>query len=144
MNYQQKWQFEYEKNGERKVCYPQSKEQIEKNKETCRKNGYKVLSVKKLYVFNTYKNQHNFELIHNICFNAMHDMEMGDVEWNEQEYERLESLKDRAEKYFCAGLPVAWVTWETWQDMKELSEMAIIHRQNACIANGRPDLVTYC
>lgn len=146
---EEKWELRYEVptaegNWNEKVIYNKTKEKFEENKKKCKEYGYRIVSAKKLYPFNTYKNQHNFSLINDICFNRMHDMEMGEIEWDEEEYDRLESLKRRSEEYFCAGLPVAWVPWETWQDMKELSEMAILHRQEACIANGRPDLVTYC
>ena len=138
--------YEFTKNGERitKTIYPKSKEKMNECKEKCKTYGYKVISVKKLYPFNTYANQHNFSLINDIVFCELHDIDMGDKKVSKEEYDRLESLKERSEKYFLKELPVAWVTWEEWKDMKEIAEMAIIHRQNACIENGRPDLVTYC
>lgn len=141
---EQRWEQKFEINGTVKTYYPRSEEQMKKNLQIAKDKGYKKISSQKLYPFNTYKNQHNFSLINDICFIRMHDMQDGEIEWDQEEYDRLESLRERSEKYFCAGLPVAWVPWETWKDMKELSEMAIIHRQNACIENGRPDLVTYC
>lgn len=127
-----------------KVCYPRSEEQKQKNLETAKRCGYRVISVKKMYPFNTYRNQHNFELIHNICRNRMWDMEHGEVPYDNEEYIRLQDLAQKAERLFCAELPVAWFTWDDWKDAKELSEMAIIHRQNACIEAGRFDLVQYC
>ena len=127
-----------------KVCHPRSEEQKQKNIDTCKRVGYKIVSVEKMYPFNTYKNQHNFELIANICFNRMHDMEIGDVAYDNDEYIRLEDMKRKAEKFFCAELPIAWFTWDDWKEAKELSEMAILHRQDACIEAGRPDLVPYC
>lgn len=145
MTKEQRWQFVYtNKIGEEKVVIPRSKEQVDRNREVCKKYGFKVVSVKKLYPFSTYKNQHNFELINNICFNTMHDMIDGEIPYDEKEFDRLESLQERAERYFCKELPVAWVTWEEHQDMTELANMAIMHRQDACIANGRPDLVAHC
>ena len=148
-NKTEKWAFRYaltSANGNEveKVCYPQSKEQIEKNKEACKKHGYRFISCTKLYPFNTYKNQHNFELINNICSNRMYDMDMGEVKYDEAEYNRLESLKEKAETLRCLPLPTAWIPWDLWKDAKELSEMAILHRQNACIEAGRYDLVQYC
>ena len=143
------WEFRYRlttANGREleKVCYPTSKEQIEKNKEACRRAGYEFVSCKKLYPFNTYKNQHNFELIYNICRNRMCDMEYGEIPYDNDEYNRLEELRQKAEHLFLAPLPTAWLTWDDWKDAKELSEMAILHRQNACIEAGRYDLVAYC
>ena len=110
-----------------------------------REHGYQLISRKKLYPFNCYKNQHNFELINNICRNRLYDMESGEIPMDDAEYDRLENMAERAEKYFCMGCdPMTYVPYEVWKDMRELSEMAILHRQDACIANGRPDLVTYC
>lgn len=144
MKREEKYRFTYEINGETKVCYPRSKEKANESKQKCKERGYKVVKVEKLYPFNTYANQHNFSLINDIVFCELHDIDMGDKKVSKEEYDRLESLKERSEKYFLKELPVAWVTWEEWKDMKEIAEMAIIHRQNACIENGRPDLVTYC
>ena len=140
----EKWQFKYEKNGEVKICYPQSKEQIEKNRAICKKNGYKVISVKKLYPFSTMKNQHNFDLIHNIVMNELYDIWHGNKSVPDEEYERLEKARDRSEYFFCLPLPIAWLTWDEWEEANEMAASAIVHRQEACIANGRPDLVTYC
>lgn len=142
---EQKWQFVYINGvGEEKVVFPKSKEQVDLNRRICKERGLKVVSVKKLYPFSTAKNQHNFELINNICYNAMWDMDHDEAPYNAEEYERLGNLRERAERYFLKPLPIAWVTWEEHQDMAELANMAIMHRQDACIANGRPELVPHC
>jgi len=132
------------KDGQTKKCYPRSKEKKDEQLKHCKEKGIKVLSCKKLYPFSTMKNQHNFQLINDICFNRMHDMEMGEIEYNEAEYDRLWDMKEKAEKYFCLELPVAWLPYEDLKEAKELSQMAILHRQNACIEAGRPELVAYC
>ena len=134
----------YTKDGYEKVCYPKSKEARDRNLQYCKDHRIEVISCRKLYPFNTMKNQHNFDLICNICFNTMHDMDHGEVPYDADEYARLEALKEDAERFFCLDLPVAWLPWEDWKRAKELSDMAILHRQDACIAAGRPDLVTYC
>ena len=144
-----RFEFRYEvptKSGdwEQKVCYPKSVEKKEENIRKCKELGYKIISCKKLYPFNTYANQHNFELIRNICFNEMDDMTIGEKKFDQAEYDRLEKLKDKADRFFCLDLPTAWLPYEDWKDAKELATMAILHRQDACIANGRPDLVAYC
>lgn len=133
-----------EGNWTEKVIYNHSKEKAYANKAKCKELGYKVISCKKLYPFSTMKNQHNFELIHNIVMCDLYDIWNGEKSVSDAEYARLEELKEKSEKFFCLPLPVAWLTWEDWKEAKELSETAIIHRQNACIENGRPDLVTYC
>lgn len=131
-------------NGTIKTCYPRSEEKKNENIEFCRKNNIKVISCKKLYPFSTEKNQHNFELISNICYNTMYDMDMGHIPMDEKEYERLEVMREKAGKFFGLELPVAWLPYEEWKEAKELSVMAVLHRQETCIANGRYDLVQYC
>lgn len=132
------------KDGYEKVCYPKSEESKDRNLAYCREKGIKVISCKKLYPFSTMKNQHNFDLIHSICYNRMHDMQSGEAPWDDEEYTRLEQMKEDAERFFSLDLPVAWLPWEDWKKANELAQNAIVHRQEACIANGRPDLVTYC
>ena len=118
--------------GETKVCYPRSTETKDVNLRICKEHGYKVVSCKKLYPFNTYRNQHNFELIANICYNTMWDMNNGEIPYNEAEYDRLYETRTKAEKYFCYDLPVAWVPWEEYKEMKELAAAAVCHRDAAC------------
>lgn len=130
--------------GKAKVCYPRSEEKKNANLALCREKGIRVVSCKKLYPFSMEKNQHNFELIRNICFCAMHDMDSGEKRYDAAEYARLAELAEKAERFFCLPLPIAWIPWETYREAKELAQMAILHRQNACIEAGRPDLVTYC
>ena len=146
MKYQNKWRFEYEtKSGEKKVCYPQSKEKVEENKRVCRERGFRVVSVRKMYIFNTERNQHNFMLIANECANALYDDAVnGFRNLSESERETLENRKSRADYFFELPLPIAYLTWEEWQEANEMAMMAVLHRQEACIRNGRPDLVQYC
>lgn len=148
MKREQVWEMRYivTKDGEQveRVCHPRSEEQRDSNMRKAKELGYKVVSCKKLYPFSTQKNQHNFALVGNICSNRMYDIAMGEQEQYEREYEKLEGMKEKADKFFCYPLPVAWVTWEDLCEMKELSSMAILHRQESCIRAGRPELVTYC
>jgi hypothetical protein len=131
-------------NWSEKVAHYNSKEKAQANRAKAQELGYKVISLKKLYPFSTMKNQHNFELIHNICMNTMYDMDAGEIPYDNEEYNRLWDMKEKSEEFFCLPLPVAWLPWEKHQEAKKLANMAIMHRQDACIANGRPDLVTYC
>lgn len=130
--------------GEERYARLRGEEKKQEALDRCKKSGFKVISCQKLYPFSTMKNQHNFDLIANICLNRLFDMDAGDVPYDEAEYDRLRELRDKAIKFFCLDLPVAWLPYEEWKDAKELSMMAILHRQECCIANGRPDLVTYC
>ena len=141
---EQMWEQQFEIDGEVKTYYPRSEEVMKKNLEIANDKGYKKILSRKLYPFNTMKNQHNFALIANICFNRMYDMNAGDIEYNEEEYKKLEAMKEKADRFFCLDLPVAWLPWNEWEDATALSEMAIVHRQYTCIENDRPDLVKYC
>ena len=145
---EQKWELVYgvkTADGEViKRCYPNSEEKRAKNLAICKERGYRVVSCKKLYPFSTEKNQHNFMLIKNICFNRTHEMLSGEIPYNEAEYDRLSALEEKANEYFDLPLPVAWLTWDRWQEARELASMAIEHRMNVCVENGRADLVQYC
>ena len=121
-----------------------SKEKKDEILAEAKAKGIKVNKCVKLYPFSTEKNQHNFELIRNICFNRMHDMESGEIPWDGQEYDRLEELREKAGEYWCLPLPLAWLPYNELKEARELAQMAIIHRQNACIEAGRPDLIAYC
>ena len=131
------------KDGTEKVCYPKSKAGKDEQLRIARDRGIKVISCKKLYPFNTEKNQHNFMLVANICANRIWAMDTGRIEFDGAVVDRLEALKEKADKYFGYPLPVAWVTWEDHQEMKELAVMAVEHRANTCIENGREDLLRY-
>lgn len=146
---EQRWEIRYEvlKNGEwvEKVCYPRTEEKRDENLEILKGAKYRLVSCKKMYPFDMLNNQHNFELISNICYNRMRDMENGEIPFDDAEYERMEALKSKAERLFCMmNAPVTWLVGEDYRDAKELSMMAINHRMQACIENGRPDLVKYC
>lgn len=125
---EERYEFTYTINGETKRCYPQSREQVDKNRATCRERGYKVLSVKKMYPFSTERNQHNFELIRNICLNTMNDMALGDIPWDDAEFEKCEAMVDKCDQYFCLPLPIAWLTYDKWAEAKEIAVAAVIHR----------------
>lgn len=141
---EQRYKFEYEVNGQKKICYPKNKEQKDKNLQTCKEKGYKVIKVTKLYPFSTNKNQHNFDLVNNRCFNIMHDMEVGTIPFDKAEYNRLAELREKAQNYFCLELPVAWVDWNTLKECKEIAQIAIDFRINTCIEKNRLDLIQYC
>ena len=146
---QSKWEFRYIviKSGEQteKVCYPTSKEQIAKNKDACRNRGYKFLSCKKLYPVSFEKHGHDLELVKNRCYILMCEMERGDAPYNEEEYDRLEKLRDRAEELLekCYDR-VSWLVWEDVRDFNRISELAIQYRMDKCIERGRYDLLQYC
>lgn len=142
---EERYEFTYRNTkGDVKKCYPRSKEKVNENRQIAKENGYEVIGIKKLYPFSTMKNQHNFDLIHTLCMNDLYDIWNGDLKVSDEEYGRIENLKELSEKYFSLPLPIAWLTWEEWKEANELAQTAIIHRQEACIAKGRPDLVTYC
>ena len=141
---EERFEMIYEAKGERRSCYPRSLEQKDKNIEKCRELGYKVLSCKKLYPFNTAANQHNFMLVSNVAFNRIRDMENGEVQWNDAEIERLEDLKRKADECFEWPLPTAWRPWNEIQEAKQLVVLAVEHRVNANIAAGNTAWLQYC
>lgn len=134
----------YEKDGETAYRDVIGKEKRDERKAQLKEKGYKIVSCRKLYPFSSEKNQHNFELIRNVCMNRIYDMDSGDIPYDGEELERLYQIKEKADKYWCLPLPVAWLPWEEYQEAKELCAGAVEHRANACIEAGRPDLVQYC
>lgn len=141
----EKWLVKFEDpTGEVKSFYVSSKQVIESHKKYYSAHGFKFLSVTKLYPFSTQKNQHNFELIFNVCSNQLHDNRMGEVKLSEEEVKELCSLRKKADEFRSLALPVAWLPWETWKQAKEVSEMARAHRINACIAAGNTKYLQYC
>ena len=56
----------------------------------------------------------------------------------------LEQRRDRAGYFAALLLPTAWLPYDEWAEAKEMYTAAIIHLGNACIENGRTDLVQYC
>lgn len=143
-NNELRYKFEYEVNGEVKVCYPKSEEAKENNIKVCKEKGYKVINITKLYPFSTSKNQHNFMLIKNRCYNTMYDMDIGIIPYNKREYDKLYDLAEKADKFFCLELPVAWLDGKTFREAKRVANMAISYRIDTCIKNNRYDLIQYC
>lgn len=147
---EQRWELKYAvRKGdgwENRVCYPHSQEKVDENKAKIEASeNLRLVSCKKMYPFDMWNNQHNFVLISNICYNRMHDMESGEIPFDSDEYDRLSALKDRAD-YLTALMyaPITWMVWDDLKDARELAQMAINHRVQACIENGRADLVRYC
>lgn len=131
-------------NGTKKFYYPRSSEQREKNIAVAKERGYKIVENVKLYPFNTYANQHNFEFVRNRCFCRIYDMQEGVIPYNEEEMDRLESMKETADKLFLLPLPVAWVDGKTLGECRELSTMAINWRIDTCERTGRFEDIKYC
>ena len=151
MKKEQRWELRYkrrEPDGSvtERVCYPKSEACRDDSLEIIKESGgkYVLVSCKKLYPFNMERNQHNFSLICDLCHNRMHDMDVGEIPYDEEDYDRLMTMRDKAERFFCWMSPIAWLTWDDWKDAKELSESAILHRQEKCIEAGRPDLIQFC
>lgn len=148
---EQRWELRYtrkESDGSisKRVCYPKSEMCKDDSLEVIREsNGkYTLLSLKKLYPFNMAANQHNFSFVSDICHNRMHDMEVGEIPWDDEEYDRLQERRDKAERFFCWMEPIGWLPWEDWKDAKEIAESAVFIRQERCIEAGRPELVPFC
>lgn len=114
-----------------------SKEKLNHNLDLIKKYGYRLDKYRKLYPFNMEKNQHNFELIHNIAMNELYDIWNGLKKVSDEEYARLEEAKEKSEKFFCAELPIAWIPWDEYEQMKEMATAAEIHRDAANARAGR-------
>lgn len=142
---EQRWEMRYRlEDGTEKHCYPRSEEQRQKNLDYCKEHGIEVISCRKLYPFSIEKNAHNILLIHNKAYIKMRDMENDEVEWDENEYNRLEYIFDRTGHLLSYHEQLAWMPWEDYKDAKEYSALAVELRVNTCIEKGRYDLIQYC
>jgi hypothetical protein len=145
---EERWVFKYTYtvNGKREVhyCYPTTKQSIEHNRKYCEERGWEVVYVKKVYPFSTEKNQHNFDLISNVCSNRMHDMDMGDIPMDKEAYDKMYELRKKAQRYFGLPLPVAWLTWDDLKEAKEIVAMAHEHRYAANLEAGNLDWLHLC
>lgn len=147
-----RWRQTFVVDGERRSYYPRSQESLDRNLEIAKKRGWQVLErCTKLYPYNIENNQHNFELIMNLCANRMSEMESGEIEFDQAEYDKLERTREDAEECWDIAYMrsrenpnIAWIDGKLLGKAKELAMAAIEHRANACIRNGRPDLVMYC
>ena len=148
---EQRWELKYEVQNNKgewieKVCYPRSEEKKNANLDALKSRAtMRLVSCKKMYPFDMWNNQHNFELISNICYNRMHDMESGEIPFDAKEYSRMEILKEKADRLFTMMTgPITWLVWDDLKDAKDIAFRAQNHRIQACIENGRPDLVKFC
>lgn len=152
---EQRWELKYavlKPDGEAvKRCVFKSEAQKNNEISVCKERGYRVISCKKLYPFNVERNAHNFELVYNVCRNRTDDMLMGNVRYDEAEYNRLTALGNRADRCRYWALSrrtsydeIIWLPWDEWKECKEISDIAVLHRQNKCIEAGRLDLLQYC
>lgn len=133
---------EFKRNGE--ACHKYlvgefTKEQLAAWAE---RNDAAVTKALKCYPINMQQNQHNFELISNICANEMCDMDDGVIPYNAEEYAMLQKAKADAERFFCSygmfNSPISWFVWDDWKRAKELMTWAVNHRMDACERAGIP------
>ena len=55
---------------------------------------YHGKKVKFYPAYNTERHSHDIEFRYNRCRNVMSDMEMGEIKWNDDVYDKLEKLSD--------------------------------------------------
>jgi hypothetical protein len=129
--------------GKNKSIVVTGKDKAEKYATAYKEKGYKVTTTK-LYPFSTNKNQHNFMLVKNRCYNTMYDMDTGNIPYDKAEYNKLYELSQKADEFFGLPLPIAWLDWKTVREAKKIAQMAVDYRMETCIKNGRYDLLQYC
>ena len=135
------YRVEYTINGEQVERYIRGDERKDKVVEQAKQLGI-VHKVQKCYPINMERNQHNFELISNICANEQFDMIDGKVPYDEKQYDMLEQTRKDAERFFCAygqfNSEISWFIWDDRKRAKELMAWAENHRMNACEKAGIP------
>lgn len=130
------------RDGKEKKCYPIGAAAKDEQLNRCRERGIRVLSCRKMYPINMEKHAHDFELICNICRNAISDMEDGTTPWDGKEYDRLQHRAERAEYFYLSfgmfNSPISWFTGEEYAEAKEMYVSAQMHREDACRKAGIP------
>ena len=91
-------------------------------------NGKKT----KLYpAFNTEKHAHDIEFRYNRCKNIMCDMELREIEWDDDTYDKLEQLSDRLDEIrsYCGNYyPMTYLPYPLYELAKETIAWAALER----------------
>lgn len=97
------------KDGSRKSFLVSSLEDIEQKRKIVAERGHMIMREDTLYPFPTEMYRHAFSHVSDMCYNRMHDMENGDRPFDKEKYDKLEKLKEDAERMLALPLPVAWL-----------------------------------
>ncbi len=104
----------------------------------------------KTYPFSVRKHAHDIEFYRNRLFITMHDMESGEIPWDDDRYDRIHDmyygpLEDLSNMMFSSrdGITVQ-LTGSQIALAKRIVIWASETRANSCIERGRLDLLQYC
>lgn len=102
----------------------------------------------KRYPFSVQKHAHDIEFRMNRCFNILHDMQVGEIPWNDAEYERIDKLHDELQALLDSVMwngdgRVAWLTGKEISLAKETVIWASETRAATLIANGKTQYLQY-
>ena len=134
MERQNVFKITYIRNGSERVHYARSIEEKNKDLQYIREHDT-LVSCKKCYPINMEKNQHNFLLVYNICFNIMSDMDDGDIPFDGEKYDELYERREKAEEFMNSygmfNSQISWFTWNEYKEAKEMIAFACMHRDMA-------------
>lgn len=101
----------------------------------------------KRYPFSVQKHAHDIEFRRNRVANSIDDMCYGEIEWDEDEFDRLEKLRDALDDLMLAVMNgdgrVAWLTGSLFGLAKETVEWARMTRAGSMIRNGKTEYLQY-
>ena len=90
----------------------------------------------KLYpAYNTENHSHDIEFRFNRCKNTMYGMEMGDIKWDDETYDKLEELCDRLDEirnYDGNFYPMTYLPYPLYELAKETIAWADNERHSHC------------
>ena len=104
----------------------------------------------KRYPFNYQKNAHSIEFRVDRLYCLMHDMEIGELPWNEGQYDRMNEERQQLQRLLLTmrdtrdSWSISWLTGKEIGLAKRTVLWASETRAQSCIERGRLDLLQYC
>lgn len=106
--------------------------------------------MEKTYYFSVRKHAHDIEFYRNRLWNTMHDMEVGNIPWNQERYDRIEKmyygeLEELHDMMWASrdGITVQ-LTGKQIALAKKIVFWASEQRAGACIRAGKYEYLQYC
>lgn len=127
--------YETDKGSERYILKRAS--YVNGTKETIRKKGFQFVSVEKVYPINMERYGHDFDHVATMCSNAIHEMENGNMKYDESIYD----LRNDAERFaFESGgrSSIVWLNGKDYSRAKEIIGISQASRMKRCLEAGVP------
>lgn len=106
---------------------------------------------KKLYPFSIQKHAHDIEFYRNRLLNTRHDLECGEIPFDQRRYDRICDMLDgdleelyNAICYNTRDGVIAWLTGKQYGLAQKIMYWASEQRASSLIAAGKTEYLQYC